>query len=166
MSLAPHMNLISELTPLSRRDFPLADASLLNPYATNPVIDGEWLQLNTSYQLARGGSGNVAVPTYPVFAERGRYDTQAIQKLPVIYIGEFEAETTCFDASDGTIGANTWLIVGDCTVDLLTRKGLKKLPTSAGTYCVRAFCTRVTGSGTTKKLRFKTVSPYLFTIAA
>ena len=79
MSIAPYMNLISEVLPVQRRDFYMADATLLNPNNANPVLDGEWLQLDSTYKLTRGASGNVAVPSWQLFAERGRFDTQSIR---------------------------------------------------------------------------------------
>ena len=98
MSYAPHMELITELMPLLRRDF--ETALDLNPDTTEPVVDGEWLELNASYTLIRG-SGERLVPCFPVFAERGRYDTQAIGKLPVIFGGMYEFDTDLVNSGHG-----------------------------------------------------------------
>ena len=92
MSLAPNFVLTTEVLPLLRRDFYMADATLLDPNNANPLLDGEWLELNASYQLARG-TGAGAAMSWPVWAERGRYDTQAIGKVPVLFGGFYEAET-------------------------------------------------------------------------
>src|SRR5688500_13639350 len=113
MSNAPRLTLISDLLPIIRRDFDLADPTLLNPVGTNPLLDGEWLQLNSSYKLTRGAAGDVAVPSYQLFAERGRYDTQSIGKVPVLFIGGYEAET---DIADFTgLAVNDPLKVSDVT---------------------------------------------------
>ena len=60
MSNAPYLTLISEVLPVQRRDFYLADPTLLNPNVSNPILDGEWLALDSDYKLARG-SGSLAV---------------------------------------------------------------------------------------------------------
>ena len=79
-SIAPHLTLITEVMPINRRDFPMADITLLDPTNADPLLDGEWLELNSSYQLDRKSSGESAAPSWQVFAEQGRYDTQALGK--------------------------------------------------------------------------------------
>lgn len=147
MSTAPYLTLISELLPVQRRDFPLADPTLLNPNNAEPLVDGEWLELDSDYKLKRG-TGNGAGPAFQVFAERGRYDTQAIGKVPVLYMGSYEAETSIYDASGLAVG--TPLIVGDVTAAGGTKKGLLKLPAGAGTYMIVGYVTRLL----TGKVRF------------
>lgn len=156
MSQAPYMTLISPVLPVDRRDFYLTDPTILDPNNANPLIDGEWLQLDSSYTAGRGGAGNVAVPTWQVFAEKGRYDTQPIGKAPLLFIGGYEAETTVYTAA--SIAVNSELIVSDVTVGGLTKKGLIARPAGSGTYLVVAFCTRLP----TGKVRYlKLASPYI-----
>jgi hypothetical protein len=97
---------VTDILPLHRRDFALADPTLLNPQ--NPVcaIDGEWFVLNSSYQILRastiGTLGNLAtLKSFPSWAELGRYDTRAQSKspLPLIFRGEYEFDTRVYDAS-------------------------------------------------------------------
>lgn len=98
---------VSDVLPLTRRDFPLADPTLADPTNTaTGTVDGEWMTLNSSYQLVRGASiaaaGNQAtVRCFPLWAERGRYDVQAIasRKMPVLYLGFYEFDTRIFDAA-------------------------------------------------------------------
>lgn len=123
MSFAPYFNLISEVLPVQRRDFTLAVPALLNPINANPLLDGEWLGLDSSYQLVRG-SGAQAKATWPVFAERGRYDTQAIEKTVVLFGGFYEAETKIYDSTGLAVG--DFLEVTDVTIDALTKQGLKE----------------------------------------
>ncbi len=149
MSTAPHFVLISELMSLQRRDFDMAVPDLLNPLNANPLYDGEFLGLNSSYQLARG-SGAQTRPTWPVFMERGRYDTQAIGKTMVLFGGFYEAETTVCDPTTGTPAVGDWLEVTDVTVDSLTKQGLKKATTS-GQHWIIGVVTRIVSGG---KLRF------------
>lgn len=153
---APNFELITELQTCIRRDFPLGDSTLLNPLNANPLLEGEWLELNASYQLVRGAPGggtneglNAAV--FPVHTERGRYDTQSIGKANVIFLGMYEAETLV-TAAAATIAGYTIgdaLTVQDVTYQALTRRGLLK---AAGTdeRTVVGFVSKITGS----KLRF------------
>jgi hypothetical protein len=121
MSLAPNFTLISELMSVQRRDFDLAVPDLLNPLNANPLIDGEWLALDTNYALVRG-SGEAAKPTWPVFAEKGRYDTQAIGKTTVLFGGFYEASSRVYTV--GSLAVGDFLVVADVTVDGQTKKGL------------------------------------------
>ena len=102
---------VSDVLPVQRRDFPLADPTLAQPLNALALVDGEWMTLNASYKLVRAadvtvlgtaGSGGIATArAFPLFAERGRYDTQAISgtKMPVLYRGDYEFDTRIFDAS-------------------------------------------------------------------
>lgn len=144
MSTPPFLTLISEVMSVIRRDFYLTDPTLLNPNNANPVIDGEWLELDSAYKVLRG-TGNSALNAWQLFAERGRYDTQAIGKSTLLFIGGYEAETTVVDATGLVVGNQ--LVVADVTVSALTRRGLKKLPAAAGTYGVVARVTRLPGGG-------------------
>ncbi len=140
MSTPPYMELITEVLNVVRRDFYQNDAALLNPNNANPVIDGEWLELNSSYKLIRGSGASVK-PAWQVWTEKGRYDTQAIGKSTLLFLGGYEAETSVYTSTG--IAAGDPLVVNDVTVGGLTRRGLLKLPASSGTYGVRAYCTRV-----------------------
>lgn len=98
---------VTDILPLHRRDFPLADPTLADPTnATTGTVDGEWMTINTSYQLVRAASivaaGNAAtVRSFPLWAEKGRYDIQAMsgRKAPVIFLGAYEFDTRIFDAT-------------------------------------------------------------------
>lgn len=95
---------VADVLSVERRDFPVADKTLTNP--TNAVVltDGEWMTLNASRQLIR--AADVATPddpatgpSFPLWAEQGRYDVQAIadRKTPVLWLGSWEFETLVFD---------------------------------------------------------------------
>lgn len=145
MSNAPFLTLVSELLPVQRRDFYLADSTLLDPNNANPVVDGEWLELDSNYKLARGSSTQVK-PAWQLFAERGRYDTQAIGKAPVLFIGGYEAETSICDLTALSVGDP--LMVADVTVSALTKRGLKKATASTGAnILVFGWVTRLPGGG-------------------
>lgn len=141
MSVAPYFNLVSEVLPIQRRDFYLAVPALLNPNNANPLLDGEWLELDSSYKLARG-SGESAVTSWPVFAERGRYDTQSIGKTPVLFQGGFEAETKIVDLTGLSVGNS--LVIQMVTVGgVANKRGLAKLGVGAGEHLLFGSVTRV-----------------------
>jgi hypothetical protein len=102
---------VTDVLPLNRRDFPLADPTLADPLNALVLVDGEWMTLDSSYRLIRAasaaGAGNAAtLRSFPLWAERGRYDVQATsgRKMPVIWLGESEWDTRVFDAS-ATVGS-------------------------------------------------------------
>jgi hypothetical protein len=108
--MQPNFELITELQTLTRRDFPIADTSLLAPVGANPLLDGEFLELDANYKAARlpevtGHTGVGATKeganalVFPVHTERGRYDTQAIGKVNLLMLGMYEAETKIVDAT-------------------------------------------------------------------
>lgn len=97
---------ISDLLKTQVRDFPLADRTIADPLNASAFVDGEWFIVDATGKAARaaaiGGAGNVATQTsYPIFAERGRSDVLAMsgRKVPLIFIGRFEANTRIFDAA-------------------------------------------------------------------
>lgn len=145
MSTAPFLTLISEVLPVQRRDFAIANPALLNPNNANPLVDGEWLQLNSSYALARGADGSgiheAIVPSWQLFAERGRYDTQAIQKAPVLFMGGYEAECKVVNLTSAAVGAA--LVVADVTFQAVTKRGLAVLGAGTGEHLIFGYITRV-----------------------
>ncbi len=144
MSNAPHLELITELLPVTRRDFALAAPAILNPYDASPLFDGEWLILNGSYQLVRD-TGETVVPSFQVFAERGRYDTQAIGKVPVLFLGGYEFETDVMNATHGfSLGYKAVVDVVDMG-DGVDRCGLA-VPAGATQHLVVAWATRIISS--------------------
>jgi hypothetical protein len=101
---------VSDINPIHRRDFPLSDPTLSNPLNADALVDGEYMTLdnnvgNTFGKLIRaisitGDEGTAAtVLSFPLFAERGRYDVQAIadRKMPVLYLGQYEFNTRIFN---------------------------------------------------------------------
>lgn len=103
---------VSDILPIQRRDFPLADPTLANPLNAVALVDGEWMTLNSSYQIVRASDiltpGAVAPAgasfnprSFPLFAERGRYDVQSLSqtKMPILWRGEYEFDTRIFSAT-------------------------------------------------------------------
>jgi|NOAtaT_6_FD_contig_71_168328_length_2369_multi_3_in_0_out_0_3 hypothetical protein len=85
------------LDRLMRKPLEVADVGLLNPQGTSPVplIDGEIVQVNSSYKWARGT--DAAKPGFFVIEDRGDYGVQASRKLSAIIGPTFEADTVVFD---------------------------------------------------------------------
>lgn len=155
--MAVNFELMTDLQQVTRRDFPIVPVNLLNPLDANPLIDGEWLSLDSSYSLERGTDdgtvSEILVPSWPLFAERGRYDTQAIGKSPVLYLGMYEAQTRVVDST--SLGVGDRLIVKDITIDTLTRKGLAKAGTTGGhDHMIVGHVTRIIGAGASLRVRF------------
>lgn len=115
-----NFRLVSPVEAIERRDMPLNDRTLLNPNNANPLIDGEWLEWNNTNKAIRSGGDRLS---WALFAERGRTDTQAIGKAPVLYLGSYEADTLIFDGT-GLTGGNA-LMIDDVTIATLTKSGLK-----------------------------------------
>jgi hypothetical protein len=101
---------VSDINPIHRRDFLIADPALVQPMNALALVDGEWMTLDntagpTNGKLVRasaiGTPGNPAtVVCFPLFAERGRYDVQAMaeKKMPVLFLGQYEFDTRIYDA--------------------------------------------------------------------
>ena len=88
---------VSDILPVQRRDFVLADPTLADPLNAVALVDGEWMAINSAYKCARaaaiGTPGALAtVRSFPVFAERGRSDVQAIAgtKTVLLWLGDYE----------------------------------------------------------------------------
>ena len=168
---APNFELISELQMENRRDFPLNDSTLLNPIGTLPLLDGEWLELNSSYKLIRGGDGNpetrtagVNLAVYPVHTERGRYDTQAIGKVNVLFHGQYEAETLLYQwdgftmATDYAVGTQLAVVTLDNDDANDGRRGLCKATGASGEVVVGYVTKPPTAAG--QKLRFQHLTSF------
>lgn len=143
--MALDFELVSEFTPIGRRSFPVATVdgggvSIINPNSLNPLVLGEFLELNSSYQMIRG-TGSAAVPSYAVFGERGRSDMQSLGKAPILYMGPYEAQTKVMDGTGLAVGDA--LMVADVTYGSLTRRGLKK---EAGGVYIMGRVTRLPAS--------------------
>jgi hypothetical protein len=149
MSTAPYLQLVSEVMPVQRRDFYLEDVTLLNPINANPILDGEWLELSANYKLQRG-SGEQAGPAFQCWSERGRYDTQAIGKTTVLFIGGYEAETSICDLTGMAVG--NALVIQDVTIGGAVKRGLAKLGAGGGEHLTVGWVTRLPGGGKVRYL--------------
>ena len=153
MSSAPNFELVTELQTLTRRDFPLTDPTILGPLGSNPLVDGEWLEIDSNYHLQRGTTNGI-LAVYPVHTERGRYDTQAIGKSNVLFLGQFEADTKVVNMTGLSVGSI--LMVGDVTYMGVTKRGLL-LSTGASGVIEVGYVTKLDAAN--GKVRFVRTSP-------
>lgn len=115
-----NFELVTELQFLLRRDFVLADKTLGKPTNANPLMDGEYLKLDTAYKVVRAGNGELG---FLVFMEKGRYDVQALGKTTVLFAGTYEGDTRVFTSSGLSLGG-ALQISAAVTVDTLTKSGV------------------------------------------
>jgi hypothetical protein len=119
-----NFKLVSEFQTIQRRPFELDDPTILNPTVTNPLLDGEFCELTaTTYKMARGSANPATAMSFAYFAERGRYEVQAIQKGPFLFLGPYEADTLIMDSGSLVVGSK--LEVGNVTMGTVTKRGLK-----------------------------------------
>jgi len=131
MSYVINFKLISEFQTIHRRPFEFVAPEIIDPNNARPLVDGEFLELQaTVYKMGRGGDNNAgtpdpgAGPSFVYFAERGRYEVQAIAKGPFLYLGQYEADTKIMDAAALAVGDA--LEVVDIDIGGIIRRGLKK----------------------------------------
>lgn len=161
----PYFELITGAELTERRDYQLDDITQLDPVGANPIVEGEWLELNPSTKKLRRNTGFLNNWFSGQFwGERGRTDIRAINKLPIILWGNYEAYTKVFHNIAGankptTLGQK--LTVNDVTVDGLTRKGLY-VPSASGQYMIVG---HHYGPGRNQnEIRFMRREPFMLTI--
>jgi hypothetical protein len=129
--------LVSEFQTINRRSFPLVDRAVLDPNGVRPLIHGEFLELGSAAnkgKMARGGNDTVsipgtpddeaAVPSFCYFAEQGRYEVQAIDKGPFLYMHSYEADTKVMDGDGLSVGSPLAVYDIDALGGAIVRRGL------------------------------------------
>ena len=96
-----NFELVTVVQNCLRRDFVVADRTLIDPTNANPLMDGEFMNIDANYKIIRGINQSVG---YALFAERGRYDVQTIGKSPILFMGGYEANTRVFTPGGITHG--------------------------------------------------------------
>jgi len=106
---------VSNMMQVQTRDFELAAAQkvIVNPLNANALIDGEWMNFDSTGKLVRavdisGAEGTAATAiSWPAWGERGRTDWQALggRKIPLLWLGPWEFDTRVFKATG--VGALT-----------------------------------------------------------
>lgn len=141
----PYFELITGAEALERRDFSLLDSTILDPMAANPLIEGEWLELDNATKKLKRGTGESSTPFIGQYwGERGRYDVRAINKCPILLWGNYEAYTKLVhnpnapDAETPSVIGDR-LCVKDITVDGVAGKRGLKLAQGAGHHWIVAY---------------------------
>lgn len=86
------------------------------PNTDKALIDGEWMMLSAGgKKVTRGFNADlstpVGVPCFPLYAEKGRTELMALSKVPVIWMGSFEADTHLYKSSDSAMALGARLVV-------------------------------------------------------
>ncbi len=163
---------VSDILPVNRRDFALAVPALADPLNAVALVDGEWMTINTSYQIIRaaditvlgsaGAAGVATLKSFPLWAERGRYDVraQADVKMPILWRGDYEFDTRIFDAALVAFGAGAAITtvlqplkVATITIGTRNYCGLVGHAGAADTSPIVGYVTRLPASNG-GKLRF------------
>ena len=105
---------------------------------------------NTSKHAVRSDGSQLS---WVVFGERGRTDTQALGKVPVLYMGRYEADTLIFDTAGG-LALGSPLMVDDVTYSG-TKSGLKL---KAGGDLTIGYVTRMPSTNGLKLRFFNTLT--------
>ena len=114
--------LITPVNDTFRRDVDVADATLLDPNDPACLIQGEWVVPNGSYKYERPAAS--VRGCFQVFSPKGDLASQALGKIAVIQLHDYEAETIVFDdAFGGAVGDP--LTVDIVPVDGTNRAGLR-----------------------------------------
>ena len=148
--MANELSLITPVNDTFRRDVEVASATLIDPNDALALTQGEWVVSNASGKFVRVSSQTLGA--FQVFTQRGDTSAQAIGKIAVLQLHEYEAETTQFaDAITPAIG--TALALDAVTIDGVTnRSGFRVAIT--GDY-VYAFVTKASADNG-GKLRYQT----------
>lgn len=156
----------SDLFLIQTRDFPVADATLLDPRGATAIVDGEWMLKNSDGKLIRastiGTPGNAAtLKSAPVWAELGRSDVQSIRKLTTFHLGIWEADTRIFDAAAVVGGGAAITFIGQllkvATITLGSRNYTGLVGAAASDIVVATVADLPANNG--GKLRIKAVAP-------
>lgn len=125
-----------DLSAVSNANVSGASVNLFDPDSSNPLQEGEWLQINDDYKFTRGvdatgalsaaggasvltlinSADNVAAtrPCFMHFAERGRYDAQVTRKAHCI-VGPagFEFRTKQIVCASGDEGERCFVYISE-----------------------------------------------------
>jgi hypothetical protein len=143
-----NFRLVSPVEKVERRDLPLNAPALATPSNANPLVQGEFMELDSTNPRTVIRSGG-DILSWAIWAEKGRSDVQAIRKVPLLYMGTYEADTIVMTAAGLTHGGA--LMVDDVTFESLTRSGL--VIHGGGAELVVGYVTRLPASNG-NKLRF------------
>jgi len=151
------IDVLSYVSSQHRRDFSVVDGDLLDPLSTSPLCleQGEWVAPDADglYERVTGSVRNCA----QVWTQKGDVGAQALDKVCVFYIGEYEAETDMYDSAE-TYAMGEPLTAKTVTIDAEDRAGLTNDVTGGTDYIV-GYVVKVPGDS--GKLRYRKITPVL-----
>ena len=131
-----NFKLVTPFIDLGVRAFPFADTGIVLPSNANPLLDGEFLELNSAYKLVRGAAGIAPLPSFAYFLEQGAYTAQGLGKGPILMLHGYEADTMIF-GSGGSFAYGTKVAIGDVTIGgVANRRGLVNVVTPGTDYVI------------------------------
>ncbi len=149
---------ISPVNDIFRRDFDLADPTLLDPTSATALEGGEWMTLDSTGKLVRVGA--TAVPdAFQLFSPKGDTAAQAIGKATIFFLHDYEALTDMFEDGGGGFTIGQYLTAKEVTVDTVTRAGLTQA--TQGTDIVTAIVTGLPAAND-GKLKYLKIQPYFW----
>lgn len=154
-----NFELRTDPTLLWIRDFP-ADAvtsGLILPTVANAIDVGEWFECTAASDgklVARAGGG---LPSYCMYAEKGRTDLQATRRIPLLTLGDYIADTKIMSVA-GPLAIGDLLKVGNVTIAGVVRSGLVQHGGPADADFVVAHA-MILPANNNNYLRFQRVSP-------
>jgi hypothetical protein len=146
---------LTMITPVNdnfRRDVTLLDPTLLDPNEADALVQGEWVSVDNASGKAIRHATSTARGAMQVFTPKGDLSGQAIGKVAVLQLHEYEAETTIFD--DGfNPSAGDPVTVGTITLDGVGPGPFVGLKLPAGGDIIYGVCTK-SPTNNNGKLRF------------
>lgn len=149
------LDLITPVNDVFRRDVEVSDTSILDPTDSTALEQGEWVARDTTGKVVRVTAVTTKVPMQ-VWSQKGDMAVQALGKVTVLQLHQYEAETDMYKTDD-TYAVGSELTVDDNTIDGVTRSCLE-LAASSGV--VHAICTKPPQDNG-GKLRFQKITPYV-----
>ena len=155
------LNTLSPVSNIYRRDFTLADPDLADPNESDCLDQGEWVTYDSDGKLVRAAN-NASPDTFQVFTMKGDFGAQALGKVTILQLHDYEAETDMFDpapTSPFAMGAPLTIIVEN--VDGYASRAVLTNDIVANTSWVHGFVTQIPSDNANGMLRFQRVSPHL-----
>ena len=154
------LDLLSPVNDVFRRDRDVADTTILDPTEADALLAGEWVTLDgASEKLARVGAAPVA-HAWQVFTPKGDYSAQAIGKVTILQLHEYEGETDLWNPADsGALAIGTELTAHEVANVLGDGVARPVLTIAAVGEPVLALTTKLPANNN-GKVRYMRVSPY------
>lgn len=99
-----NLQILTDLNRLDRKDVPLQDPTLADPKEAAALLQGEWVTFDASGKKALRVTASTP-HCYQVFTNRGDTASQAIGKVAILFLNDYEADTVIFaDGLTPTVG--------------------------------------------------------------